>query len=151
MFTVALSQTSDGHKETERTHLLRDKQDHVRDLRAASCEGTCLVKHHRLHLAREGGGGGTQVRCTLCVISTLEREQLVVDQQISHKASHFKDSIPFHKELLCALLTLCVVSSGSPPLIKMPLVAPTPVPTMTAVGVARPSAQGQAMRRTAMA
>lgn len=36
------------------------------------------------------------------------------------------------------------------PLIRMPCAAPTPVPTMTAVGVARPSAQGHAMTRTAM-
>ena len=41
-------------------------------------------------------------------------------------------------------------SSASPPLIRIPLAAPTPVPTMTAVGVARPSAQGQAMTSTAM-
>ena len=31
---------------------------------------------------------------------------------------------------------------------RIPLVAPTPVPTMTAVGVAKPSAQGQAMDNT---
>ena len=33
----------------------------------------------------------------------------------------------------------------------MPLVAPTPVPTMTAVGVAKPKAQGQAIANTEMA
>ncbi len=33
---------------------------------------------------------------------------------------------------------------------RMPLVAATPVPTMTAVGVASPSAQGQAMTSTLM-
>ena len=47
--------------------------------------------------------------------------------------------------------TLCVISNGSPPLIKIPLTAPIPVPTITAVGVARPSAHGQAINRTAMA
>ena len=35
-------------------------------------------------------------------------------------------------------------------LIRMPCEAATPVPTMTAVGVARPSAQGHAMTSTAM-
>ena len=48
-------------------------------------------------------------------------------------------------------ITRWAVSSGSPPLIKMPLMAPTPVPTMTAVGVARPSAHGHAMHSTEMA
>ncbi len=33
---------------------------------------------------------------------------------------------------------------------RMPICAATPVPTMTAVGVARPRAQGQAMTSTAM-
>lgn len=42
------------------------------------------------------------------------------------------------------------ISSGSPPLIRIPFWAPTPVPTMTAVGVASPSEQGQAMDRTVM-
>ena len=41
------------------------------------------------------------------------------------------------------------VSRLSPPLIRMPFSAPFPVPTMTAVGVARPRAQGQAMIITA--
>ena len=49
------------------------------------------------------------------------------------------------------LQTLCVVSSGSPPLMRTPLCAPTPVPTITAVGVARPRAQGHAITRTEMA
>ena len=47
--------------------------------------------------------------------------------------------------------TLCVVSKGSPPFINIPLLAPIPVPTITAVGVARPKAQGQAISRTASA
>ena len=42
-------------------------------------------------------------------------------------------------------------SSASPFLIRMPRRAPTPVPTIMAVGVARPSEQGQAMTRTATA
>ena len=41
-----------------------------------------------------------------------------------------------------------VDSSTSGPLIRMPSWAPRPVPTMSAVGVARPSAQGQAMIST---
>ena len=40
-------------------------------------------------------------------------------------------------------------SSASPPLIRMPRWAPRPVPTMMAVGVAKPSAQGQAIISTA--
>ena len=50
-----------------------------------------------------------------------------------------------------AASTTWVASSTSPPLITMPSCAPRPVPTMIAVGVARPSAQGQAMIRTATA
>ncbi len=41
-----------------------------------------------------------------------------------------------------------VDSSTSGPLIKMPSCAPRPVPTSRAVGVARPSAHGQAMINT---
>ena len=44
-----------------------------------------------------------------------------------------------------------VDSSTSGPLMRMPSCAPRPVPTMSAVGVARPSAHGQAMIRTATA
>ena len=47
--------------------------------------------------------------------------------------------------------TRCVDSSTSGPLIRMPSCAPRPVPTINAVGVARPSAQGQAMISTATA
>ena len=43
------------------------------------------------------------------------------------------------------------VSSAAPPLISTPFWAPTPVPTMTAVGVASPSAHGHAMTSTAIA
>ena len=45
----------------------------------------------------------------------------------------------------------CAISSASPPLIRMPRSAPRPVPTMMAVGVASPSAHGQAMISTATA
>ena len=44
----------------------------------------------------------------------------------------------------------CAISSACALLIRMPRLAPRPVPTMIAVGVASPSAQGQAMMRTAM-
>ena len=44
-----------------------------------------------------------------------------------------------------------VDSRTSGPLIRMPSWAPRPVPTISAVGVARPSAHGQAMIRTATA
>ena len=41
--------------------------------------------------------------------------------------------------------------SASPDLIRIPWLAPTPVPTMMATGVASPSAQGQEMTSTAIA
>ena len=44
---------------------------------------------------------------------------------------------------------LCAVSSAAPSRIRTPFSAPLPVPTMIAVGVARPRAQGQAMTSTA--
>ena len=46
--------------------------------------------------------------------------------------------------------TLWAISRGLPPLMRMPFWAATPVPTMTAVGVARPREQGQAMQSTVM-
>lgn len=48
-------------------------------------------------------------------------------------------------------LTLWEHSRGSPPLINIPLEAPIPVPTITAVGVAKPKAQGQAILNTVIA
>ena len=44
--------------------------------------------------------------------------------------------------------SLYAVSSASPPLISTPCSAPRPVPTMIAVGVARPNAHGHAMMST---
>ena len=44
--------------------------------------------------------------------------------------------------------SLCARSSASPERMRMPFSAPLPVPTMMAVGVARPMAQGQAMMST---
>ena len=41
-----------------------------------------------------------------------------------------------------------MVSKASPLLIKTPFSAPLPVPTIIAVGVAKPSAQGQAITNT---
>ncbi|MPM10760.1 hypothetical protein SDC9_57094 [bioreactor metagenome] len=43
---------------------------------------------------------------------------------------------------------LCVTSRAVPLLISTPFSAPLPVPTMMAVGVAKPNAQGQAMTKT---
>ena len=48
-------------------------------------------------------------------------------------------------------VTRCASSSAAPSRMRMPFSAPLPVPTMIAVGVARPIAQGQAMMRTAIA
>src|SRR3990167_3229380 len=47
-------------------------------------------------------------------------------------------------------LILQALSRGSPPFTKIPCSAPTPVPTIIAVGVARPKAQGQAITITAV-
>lgn len=46
------------------------------------------------------------------------------------------------------LLTWCAISRGFPPLMRIPFCAATPVPTITAVGVARPKEQGHAMLST---
>ena len=46
------------------------------------------------------------------------------------------------------VLSLCAVSRLAPPLMRMPFSAPRPVPTMIAVGVASPKAQGQAIIST---
>ena len=48
------------------------------------------------------------------------------------------------------MVTRLAVSSASPPRMRIPASAPRPVPTMIAVGVARPIAHGQAMTRTLM-
>ena len=49
------------------------------------------------------------------------------------------------------VLTSCTVSNASADLIKTPLAAPRPVPTIIAVGVASPSAHGQLITSTAIA
>ncbi len=65
-------------------------------------------------------------------------------------------------DAICPVVTVPVLSSTTVstrrvdsstcgPLISRPSWAPRPVPTMSAVGVARPSAQGHAMIRTATA
>ena len=43
---------------------------------------------------------------------------------------------------------LFIDSNASPPLINTPLLAPNPVPTITAVGVAKPNAHGHAITNT---
>mmetsp|Transcript_8814 Transcript_8814/g.37270 ORF Transcript_8814/g.37270 Transcript_8814/m.37270 type:complete len:315 (+) Transcript_8814:2761-3705(+) len=57
--------------------------------------------------------------------------------------------VPVLSKMTCD--AACAVSSGSPPLMSTPKRAPRPVPTITAVGVARPSAHGHAMTSTVMA
>mmetsp|Transcript_49854 Transcript_49854/g.128276 ORF Transcript_49854/g.128276 Transcript_49854/m.128276 type:complete len:278 (+) Transcript_49854:1586-2419(+) len=49
------------------------------------------------------------------------------------------------------VLMFCARCSASPPLYSTPNLAPTPVPTMTAVGVAKPSAHGHATTNVEMA
>mmetsp|Transcript_5553 Transcript_5553/g.14110 ORF Transcript_5553/g.14110 Transcript_5553/m.14110 type:complete len:115 (+) Transcript_5553:1195-1539(+) len=46
--------------------------------------------------------------------------------------------------------TFEATSNASPPLIRMPRLAPRPQPTTTAVGVAKPSAQGQEITKQAI-
>lgn len=43
---------------------------------------------------------------------------------------------------------MCAISRGFPPLMRIPFCAATPVPTITAVGVAKPKEQGHAMLST---
>ncbi|EZF99250.1 hypothetical protein H113_01129 [Trichophyton rubrum MR1459] len=55
-------------------------------------------------------------------------------------------TVPVLSNITC--LIFVAASSAAPPLTKIPCSAPTPVPTMTAVGVLRPSAQGHAKTMT---
>lgn len=57
-------------------------------------------------------------------------------------------SVPVLSKII--VLILCARSSASLFLIRIPACAAFPVPTIIAVGVASPSAHGQAMIRTAM-
>ena len=66
---------------------------------------------------------------------------LICASNVYSQSAHI--GLPFPTFLAC--------SNGSPPLIRMPFRAPTPVPTIMAVGVARPSEQGQAMDNTVIA
>ena len=56
--------------------------------------------------------------------------------------------VPVLSNTIVSSFSAC--SKASPPLIRIPISAPFPVPTMIAVGVARPNAQGQAMIITEM-
>ena len=58
-------------------------------------------------------------------------------------------TVPVLSSTIVSTRRVCSRISG--PLIRMPSCAPRPVPTISAVGVARPRAQGQAMIRTATA
>ena len=58
-------------------------------------------------------------------------------------------TVPVLSSTIVSTRRVCSRISG--PLIRMPICAPRPVPTMSAVGVASPSAQGQAMISTATA
>ena len=57
--------------------------------------------------------------------------------------------VPVLSRTMASIRRAC--SRASPPRMRMPYSAALPVPTMMAVGVARPRAQGQAMISTAMA
>lgn len=54
--------------------------------------------------------------------------------------------VPVLSNITCWILS--ALSKASPPFIRTPWLAPTPVATITAVGVARPRAQGQAITTT---
>src|SRR3989344_4582493 len=56
--------------------------------------------------------------------------------------------VPVLSKTIVLILQAC--SSGSPPLTKIPFSAPLPVPTIMAVGVAKPKAHGQAITITAV-
>ena len=56
--------------------------------------------------------------------------------------------VPVLSNTTAVILYAC--SSVLPPLIRMPFIAPRPVPTITAVGVAKPSAHGHATTTTEM-
>ncbi len=58
-------------------------------------------------------------------------------------------TVPVLSSTIAVIRRVCSSTSG--PLISTPSCAPRPVPTMSAVGVARPSAHGQAMISTATA
>src|SRR5512136_172359 len=58
-------------------------------------------------------------------------------------------SVPVLSKMMACSLAAC--SSAVAFLNKMPCCAPRPVPTMTAVGIAKPSASGQAMTTTVIA
>ena len=49
------------------------------------------------------------------------------------------------------MCTPCAISNASADFTRMPLAAPRPVPTMMAVGVASPNAQGHEITNTEMA
>ena len=69
----------------------------------------------------------------------------------SPRASSMRPSVTVPVLSSTTVVIRLVRSSTSGPLMRMPSWAPRPVPTMRAVGVASPSAQGQAMIRTATA
>ncbi len=58
-------------------------------------------------------------------------------------------TVPVLSSTIVVIRRVCSSTSG--PLIRIPIWAPRPVPTISAVGVASPIAQGQAMIRTATA
>ncbi len=58
-------------------------------------------------------------------------------------------TVPVLSSTIVVMRRVCSSTSG--PLIRIPSCAPRPVPTINAVGVARPSAHGQAMISTATA
>lgn len=71
---------------------------------------------------------------------------LVVVEEEGGEASFIRAGIPVLSKMMAEILW--PISRAAPPLMRMPLLAPMPVPTMTAVGVARPSAHGQAITTT---
>ncbi len=71
---------------------------------------------------------------------------IVSRAKISVTAGVPRVMVPVLSRTTVSIFPAC--SRCSPPLISIPLAAPTPVPTMIAAGVASPRAQGQATTRT---
>jgi hypothetical protein len=101
-----------------------------------------------LHQSKSQKAVENKVFLTFLLMEGTESVQIMTDQDPGGPKTLYKiavnRSIPEAIVGLVPVVTLWAFSRGSAPLMRIPLVAPTPVPTMTAVGVARPSEHGHA-------
>ena len=101
-----------------------------------------------------GGHGRGAIGCSDLASTAAARRSSVpasVPSATAVATSSMRPSVRVPVLSTTATSTRRVCSRTSPPLMMMPSWAPRPVPTMIAVGVARPRAQGQAMISTATA